>query len=525
MKTLRLIHLHPIPLVLITLAGPARAAFVPIPLTTDSFNQDVVVERTASPPIVPVTTASMDAGAANTDFTWFERGYNTDWPATGLPVAGSIIENDSVHNYQFPPSYKTNNAVLIDSSVTVATLTLTTPAACATLSFLAACGGGSGTAGTVAYTLYHQDATTETGTFTCPNWWGVGGNPVWSANGRISVSSFTFDSLNADNPRLYACDINVTNTTSPVTAIDFNYRSGIGHNAIFAVSAAPAPGDPFTPAAVTGYNQDLVVEAGARRNGFLDYATTATMANGTENIRHTWYEQGYYPVAPQTGLPSAGSTLTSQTAFDHEFLLPPSYTNNNAALVDAVSTVAFLTPVSPASFSALSFLTAAGNGPATLRCIVNHTDGTSETNSFIAPDWFDSSPPAFTANGRVSISTKLVDAVNAGNPRLFAMDVPLTNTASPVTNLVLTFLGNGNAHAVVLAVSGAVGASPRPILSIAPGAGGNWIIHSTLPGRLQSTTALEGANTVWHDEGPIAATVTNTPSATEPSKFYRVRAQ
>jgi hypothetical protein len=310
-----------------------------------------------------------------------------------------------------------------------------------------------------------------------------------------------------------------------VTAIDFNFCSGTGHDAIFAVSTAAALGEPFTPTTVTGYNQDLVVEASAVRNGFLDDVTTATMANGTDNIRHTWYEQGYYPAAPQTGLPAAGSALISQTASDHQFLLPPSYTNNNAILVDSSSNAAVLTPASPARVSVLSFLTAAGNGPATLRCVVNYSEGVAETNSFIAPDWFDASPAAFAANGRVSISTKVVDAVNAGAPRLFAVDVPLSHTASVVTNIVLTFLGSGNAHAVVLAVSGAPLASPRPVLTIGPGAGGSWIFQSTSPGRLQSTTVLDGTNTVWRDEGPINTTATHTPSAAETSKFYRVQAQ
>jgi hypothetical protein len=525
MKTLHLVNRRLLPLACVALAAHTHGAFVPIPLTADSFNQDIVVEKTAPSPILPVTTASMDAGTANTNFTWFERGYNADWPATGLPVAGTMIESDGIHYYQLPSSYETNNAVLIDASCTAATLALTVPTACATLSFLAACGGGSGTAGIVRYTVHHQDATTEAGTFTCPNWWGGVGNTVWSASGRVSVSSFTFDGLNSDNARLFAGDINLTNTSSPVTAVDLAYQSGTGHNAVFALSTAASAGDQFAPAAVTGYNQDLVVEASAVRNGFLNYVTTATMANGTDNIRQTWYEQGYYSAAPQTGLPAAGSTLISQTASDHQFVLPPAYANNNAVLVDAGSSVASLTPATPASVSALSFLTAAGNGPATLRCVVYYDDGASETNSFIAPDWFDSAPAAFAANGRVSISTKIVDAVNTGAPRLFAVDIPLSHTTSALTNLVLSFVGSGNAHAVILAVSGAPVAHPRPVLSIAPGPGGAWVLQSTSPGRLQSTTILNGPDTVWLDEGPISDTATNIPSVAETSKFYRVRAQ
>src|SRR5262250_578552 len=120
------------------LSGVARADFIPIPLTSGSFNQDVVVEKNAPPPVQQVTTASMDGGMANTNFSWYERGYNLGFAYTGFPVAGSTITSDSLagHDYRFAPDYKTNNAVMIDSTLTSGTLTLATPAAYARLSFL-----------------------------------------------------------------------------------------------------------------------------------------------------------------------------------------------------------------------------------------------------------------------------------------------------------------------------------------------------------------------------------------------------
>src|SRR6266498_1606128 len=108
------------------LSGICRGDFVPIVLTSDSFNQDVVVEKTAPPPIVPVTTASMETGVTNTGFGWYERGYNLLSPGTGLGSPAWVIVSDALpdHMYQFAPSYKTNNAVLIDATFTHATLTL-----------------------------------------------------------------------------------------------------------------------------------------------------------------------------------------------------------------------------------------------------------------------------------------------------------------------------------------------------------------------------------------------------------------
>jgi len=126
------------------LSGVARADFIPVPLTSDSFNQDVVVEKSAPPPVQQVTTASMDGGMANTNFSWYERGYNLTWLYTGFPVAGSTIASDSFadHDYRLAPNYKSNNAVMIDSTLTNGTLILATPAACARLSFLTAAGNG-----------------------------------------------------------------------------------------------------------------------------------------------------------------------------------------------------------------------------------------------------------------------------------------------------------------------------------------------------------------------------------------------
>src|SRR5437764_1001118 len=120
-----------IPIVLLLLLNQpcnSRAGFEPLALTPESYKYDVVVEKTAPPPIVPVTTASMEQGIANLGFTWFERGYLREYPGIGLPEAGSILisEQSVEHLYRMPSSYQTNNAVLIDSVRTNATLRFTT---------------------------------------------------------------------------------------------------------------------------------------------------------------------------------------------------------------------------------------------------------------------------------------------------------------------------------------------------------------------------------------------------------------
>src|SRR3954470_24067253 len=118
--------------------NPLRADFAPIPLTPSSFNQDMVVENSAPAPVIAggYTTASMDSGTANNSTSWYEQGYNTASPTTGLPAAGSTFthQNAGNHQYRMAPSYAANNAVLLDSTLSSATLVLTTPAAYAQLS-------------------------------------------------------------------------------------------------------------------------------------------------------------------------------------------------------------------------------------------------------------------------------------------------------------------------------------------------------------------------------------------------------
>lgn len=517
---------HSAVLLWLLFGGIARGEYTPILLTSDSYNQDVIIEKTASPPLLPATTASMDAGAANTGFSWFERGYNSDWPAAGLPEAGAILVSGSGGNrrYQLAPSYRASNVILLDSSQSNATMRLNNPAAYGRLSVLTSSGGG----GTViGYTVHFQDGSSEPGTISSPDW--IGGiNPAWAANGRVDVTSFNYDIVNSDNPRLYSRDISLSRSSVPVISVDFNYVSGPGHNAIFALSGAVFLSGDFNPIAVSGYNQDVVVEATASHPGWLDLFTTATMENGAVNARRTWYETGYYPLAPATGLPAAGTTLISEAAPDHTYQMAPSYTNKNAVLLDAAvpcSTVLF---ASRPRLGAVSLLTASGHGPVTNICVVNHADGTSQTNVFVSPDWFDSAAGAFSARGCVSISTKLVTC-KGESPKLFAVDLALVNTNSPAISLTLSFKsGRNDSHAIIFAVSGASDLSSpitAPRVSIGRNQDGSLRILSSQAGRLQSTLAFQSLDTQWRDEGEVAQNVAVTHWSTGAVKFFRVWAQ
>jgi hypothetical protein len=127
--------------------GTARAGFAPIPLSAGSFNESMIVPASSPAPVIPggYTTASMDAGLANTGTSWYEQSYNTSAPTTGLPHPGAILTSQSLpnHSYVMAPSYTANNAVMLDSTLTNATLVLASPAAYGGLSLLES-GGNNG---------------------------------------------------------------------------------------------------------------------------------------------------------------------------------------------------------------------------------------------------------------------------------------------------------------------------------------------------------------------------------------------
>lgn len=455
----------PLGLALLTLTAvtQAHAQFVPIPLTSESYTFDVVVEEGA-PFFTPSTTASMDGGTNNTGNTFYEVGFNFDAPETGFPVAGSTVVSETLpdHSFQLAADYTANNALLIDPTLTNATLTLNTPAAYSAISFLTSAANG---AVVLNYTLHFSDGTSEDGTFTAPDWFGA--TPVAiTTSGRVSPTTGGFANVGSADPRVYTADIEIANATKTINSIELTFGSGgaNGRAAIFAVSASN--GGEFTSIAVSGFNQDMIVEANAPRNEPLG-VTTATVDRGAENTMNTFYEVGYNTNAPATGLPAAGSTLTNVSAPNYVYQLAPSYENaSNAAVVDAFNTTAALTLATPASYSALSLLGSSGAGAVTVSYQINYTDSTTQTGQILIPDWFNVTPYAFAVRGRVHVDNGSFSAVNTENPRLYAVDIAVDKTTTPIASVELTHV-SGNGHATIFALSGTAGAV-KPIFESQP---------------------------------------------------------
>lgn len=446
----------------------ASTDYVPITLASGSYNADAVVE--AGAPAVPFATSdcTMDNGTVNTGNTWYEVGANSSLPSSGVPLHGSTFTSSLLtspsHSYAMAPDYHMNDVAFVNGNITNAVFTVVNPAAYSKLSFLTSAGHGPNT---TTYTVRHADGTAETGTFITQDWFNGGSTTAFEAVGRVSVPS-SYSTNSGGQPFIYGDDITLTDTTSPVTNISFGYVSG-GNCVIFAVSGANGGG--FTPITVTGYNEDMIVEASAEVSLNKNYTTESMDTTG--NTGNSWYELGYDKQAALTGIPNAGTMFSSATLTNHYFTLAPSYTANDVAYVNSSPSFSpTLTLARPGFFSALSFLTAAGNGPVTINYSVNHADGTSEYGSITSPDWFaNTSPNAWTANGRVTVDTSTFNNVNGNDPDIYSEDITLSNPNSQVVSVNLSTSSSG--RAVVFALSGltnAVAATGPNNIVVAPAA-------------------------------------------------------
>jgi hypothetical protein len=231
------------------------------------------------------------------------------------------------------------------------------------------------------------------------------------------------------------------------------------------------------PIAISGFNQDMVVEAGAVNDPVTHYegAVTATMDAGIAKKDNTWYEQGLAG-SGGGGLPTGG-LFTSLSDPSTQFQLA-AYTGNNALLLDAANTSGTLTLLTPGHFSSLSFLTSSGSvfqSAPTLGLTIHFADGSSALSGLgiVSPDWFDHSPTALNASGRVGVDTGNFDHVGTSDPRMYQETVQLPSNAwgHPISSIDITWTSNGsdNSHTGIFALSGVSVPEPSSVAMLGSG--------------------------------------------------------
>ena len=249
---------------------------------------------------------------------------------------------------------------------------------------------------------------------------------------------------------------------------------------------------------------------------------TATAGHGPYLGDYTYFEQGYSTAFPTKGLPPAGSTIVSVTQADHAYTLAPSYTANNAVILDAAVPSATITLTTPVACSALSFVGSAGNGPVTNNYTVHYASGAVDAGVLIIADWFGTGQEVLNVEGRVDgLGLNLQYPGTAGGnpvgnaPYLLSSDIALVNT-DKVVSIDLTYVGGSGskfATATILGVSGQ-DTSGNPFTPLAIGGyNADVVVEAGAPSPVVSSSVMDtvnqtgGTNAVpqlWVAQGPNA---------------------
>ncbi len=297
------------------------------------------------------------------------------------------------------------------------------------------------------------------------------GNPNWTVN-QIKAGNSAGDGAFTQNGQTVTVIGSNTTSTAYITSIrlgiaagstgiytlnggTLNYSNGLFTVGELGIGALNINGGTLTGSGVFAANYGALATPSS---------TTATMDGGLSNAGFTWFAQGFYAANSAYGLPTAGSTFTSVNFPDHSYTMAASYTTNNAVMVDSnYVKSATVTLTTPTAYSALSFLGSAGNQAMTINYKVHHADSTIETGTLVFPDWFATNTPAYSTYGRVSADGLTTQIQTSGAPFLFPLDKTLTNTASAVTSIDLTYNTGSGGVACLMALSGSNGSGFSPI--------------------------------------------------------------
>ncbi len=170
-------------------------------------------------------SASMDGGTTKAGNTWYQIGVNLASPTTGLKTGIVSGQSDPASTYLFEPADQAN-ALLLDSGLKAARLSLATPVAVSALSFAGSSGNG---AGTNTFTLHFTDGSSVslTNKVVFGDWFN-NTNIVQAVGGRIDLGANSFNSVSTvfatANPRVLANNLILPANlaTLPLSAIDIS---------------------------------------------------------------------------------------------------------------------------------------------------------------------------------------------------------------------------------------------------------------------------------------------------------------
>lgn len=211
----------------------------------------------------------------------------------------------------------------------------------------------------------------------------------------------------------------------------------------------------FVPIPVTGFNADIVAEAG---NSAL--AATSTVIDGSNHVIHTTAfatANGVNGGITPTGTFVNGTKTWQMAPFNANNAL---YMALPANAVPNTVGVGTFTLTTPAVYSKLSLLGFATEGTATVSVLLTFTDGTtSNAGNITIKDWFNGTPAVVTGYGRITrtAAPMTVDGLTT-NPRFYAFDfnIPCNVQSKSLASVTFTQLAasGGTSRPLLLALSG-----------------------------------------------------------------------
>ena len=245
------------------LAGSAPPPSTPIAAT--GWNQDLVIENTASGPPYNASASELNPGENK---AYYQAGLTG--ATYGLPRDGSFSSLLDGTVFQLQP-YTGNNALDMsrDTGTNQGTLNLAVPELYDSLSLLANSSGGGGTPDV---TIHFSDGTTLVTNFNAQDWFNGSLNVAWLGFDRINLTTAATDG-GPTNPRFYQTTYDLTAlfgvTNKPISSLTFDKAAGAGATAVYALSgvAGEQGSGSYTLASVTNSPAASIQTSGAVLGG------------------------------------------------------------------------------------------------------------------------------------------------------------------------------------------------------------------------------------------------------------------